>query len=148
MNRFLKGALLILALGVLVLGGVTLSRHYRAENTAESQMAEVQIDTLTYEEIVPFMEQLVSRQAAPDTASGFAAYLCKDVRDLHDPREKIAYLAIMQFSQEGNGILLDPYVTADSFPKGLWEHPEVRQAMAPALEAAKKEYQGYEKSPG
>jgi hypothetical protein len=124
--------------------------EYQETTPIEKEPTLEEMEAMTYDEFTPYFRKLLNsknvRGTPLDTPSGWRSFTCVDIRKLRDPREKVAYLAMSKFSQDRHGYLLIPYVVSDTIPVGLWDHSEIREVMAPILEAAKQEYRGLVKS--
>jgi hypothetical protein len=163
MRVLLIGAVLVLmVVGGALLFGDALTQYIgppqplepasgRASTTGFRQIAPPErmptledTEAMPYNEFTPYFRKLQNsknvRGTELDTPSGWRSFMCVDVRQLKDPREKVAYLAMSKFTEEKLGSLLIPYVVSDTIPADLWDHAEIREVMAPILETAKKEY--------
>jgi len=131
--------LMSIALVVFSVAVLVLASQGRQYNGAEA-VAEESIQTATYDELVPYMEHFT--HAVNVEGYGLIVQVCPNLdHSFSDVREELAYWAInnMLDQQPPNHYPLEAHVKDPGFPKGLYDKPDIRKLMEPALAATREE---------
>jgi hypothetical protein len=97
-----------------------------------------ELRAVTYDELVPYFEGLITVRPDPDSRIGLTAWICGDVRDLHG-RYVLAFRVLKRSHAEGGRKPLSEYVEeGGSNFDGVFEKEALKKVLLPYFESERQ----------